>query len=94
LPSESTIVAVELAPGTITVINDPPIDPELGDTDTSFGVRVSEVSNTPSGIPTSKNKSSDEIVGDVTFVMVKIASDSLIEEVSCLMLPTKSSTEL
>ena len=84
---------MELAPGTNAVIKDPPIDPEFGKTDTSFGVRVSEMSYTPSGIPTSKNKSSDEIDGEVTFEMIKIASDSLIKEVYCLMSSIKSSTE-
>jgi hypothetical protein len=58
-PVESTMDTVEdtVAPGTEAVIKDPPIDPEFGETETSFGVRSNEASTSewPSGMPTSKN---------------------------------------
>jgi hypothetical protein len=45
-PEESTIEIAEdtVAPGTDAVIKDPPIDPEFGETDTSFGVSSNEAS--------------------------------------------------
>ena len=41
-PVESTMVADEPAPGTNAMIKDPPIDPELGEIETNFGVKVME----------------------------------------------------
>jgi hypothetical protein len=58
-PVESTMETVEdtVTPGTEAVINDPPTDPEFGETETSFGVRSKDASTRewPFGIPTSKN---------------------------------------
>jgi hypothetical protein len=39
-PEESTISVDAPAPGTTAVIKVPPIEPVLGETETSFGVRV------------------------------------------------------
>ena len=39
-PEESTISVDSPAPCTTAVIKLPPIEPELGETETSFGVRV------------------------------------------------------
>ena len=48
--------ADEPAPGTTAVIRVPPIEPEFGEMETSFGVKVKGASTTecPSGRPTSK----------------------------------------
>jgi hypothetical protein len=64
-----------VAPGTEAVIKDPPTDPELGETDTSFGVRLNEASTNEwlSGIPTSKYSCWELRVWDVTLLMVKTA---------------------
>lgn len=45
-PVESTMVTEEPAPGTTVVIKDPPMDPEFGEMETSFGVKVMEASTT------------------------------------------------
>jgi hypothetical protein len=49
-------VSDTVTPGIMAVINDPPTDPETGETDTSLGVRLNEASTSewPAGIPTSK----------------------------------------
>jgi hypothetical protein len=43
---ESTIEMAELTPtpGTEAVINDPPTDPEFGEIDTNFGVKLKDAS--------------------------------------------------
>jgi hypothetical protein len=45
-PVESIIETMELTPtpGTDAVINDPPTDPELGEMDTNFGVKLRDAS--------------------------------------------------
>ena len=58
-PVESTISNTEetVAPGTMAVKRLPPIEPEIGEMETSFGVssKVASTNECPSGTPTSKN---------------------------------------
>jgi hypothetical protein len=58
VPDESTIETSSdvVTPGAIAVISVPPIEPELGEMDTNFGVRLKldSIIEWPSGIPTSK----------------------------------------
>lgn len=67
--------ADEPAPGTTAVIRVPPIEPEFGEMETSFGVKVKGASTTecPSGIPTSKQSFCVLNVWEVTFTIVKSA---------------------
>jgi hypothetical protein len=97
-PAVSTMDTEEdtVTPGTEAVINDPPIDPEFGETETSFGVRLNEASTSewPSGIPTSKNSFWELSVWDVTSLMVNTASVVLTEVAGYFTSEMYSSTEL